>query len=164
MRALRIALLPVALIAAGLLALLALLPSGDRLPPDADLPREQHVSGWPKAAELARIDTFEPIYLPRGTGKPELTVRGIPGDSSRPLAAEYEGGLIIRQAHVDVDPQLEDEPAEVDGADDAWWGSVQEVTYLYVRRGKTLIILSGLPSNDLIQTAGSLRPVEVSGD
>ena len=164
MRALRIALLLVALSAAGLLALLALTPSGDRLPQDADLPREQHVSGWPKAAELARIATFEPTYLPRGTGQPELTVRGIPGDSSRPLAAEYEGGLIIRQAHVDVDPQLEDEPAEVDGADDAWWGSVQEATYLYVRRGKTLIILSGLPREDLLRTAGSLKPVAVSGD
>ena len=131
----------------------------DRLSADADLPREQRVDSWRKAAELARTDTFEPTYVPGGA-RPELTVRGIPGDSSRPLAAEYGNGLLVRQAHVDVDPQLEDEPAEVEGTDDAWWGTVREKTYLYVVRGETLVITSGLPRGDLIRTAGSLRPVE----
>ena len=87
-------------------------------------------------------------------------MHGIPGDSSRPLAAEYGNGLLMRQAHVDVDPQLEDESAEVEGADDAWWGMVRDKRYLYVVRGETLVILSGLPREDLIRTAGSLRPVE----
>ena len=87
-------------------------------------------------------------------------MRGIPGDSSRPLSAEYGNGLLVRQAHVDVDPQLEDESAEVEGADDAWWGMVREKRYLYVVRGETLVIMSGLSREDLIRTAGSLRPVE----
>ena len=127
---------------------------------DLDLPRKEHVSGWSEAAKLARIDTFEPIYLPQGAGEPELTVRGIPGDSSRPLAAEYRGSLILRQAHVDIAPGLVDEPAEVSGADVAWWGTAQETTYLYVRRGATLIILTGHSSDELIRVAGSLRSVD----
>jgi hypothetical protein len=139
--------------------LLALAIPEDKLPAHADLPREQRVNGWRKAAELARTETFEPTYVPGGA-KPELTVRGIPGDSSRPLAAEYGNGLLVRQAHVDVDPQLEDESAEVEGADDAWWGMVREKRYLYVVRGETLVIMSGLSREDLIRTAGSLRPVE----
>jgi hypothetical protein len=137
----------------------ALAPREDRLPADSDLPRDQRVSGWRKAAELARTDTFEPTYVPGGA-RPELTVHGIPGDSSRPLAAEYGNGLLVRQAHVDVDPQLEDESAEVEAADDAWWGMVREKRYLYVQRGETLVIMSGLSREDLIRTAGSLRPVE----
>jgi hypothetical protein len=141
------------------LLVLALVLPEDRLPADSDLPREQHVNGWHKAAELARTDTFEPSSLAGGE-KPELTVRGIPGDSSRPLAAEYGDGLVIREAHVDVDPQLEDETAEVKGSDDAWWGTVRGETYLYVKRDKTLVILSGMSRKDLIQTASSLKPVE----
>lgn len=137
--------------------------SQGRLQEDADLPRDQRVNGWPEAAELARTDTFEPTHLAGEASEPKLTVRGVPGDSSRPLAAEYPGGLLIRQAHVDVDPQLEDEPARVDEADDAWWGTVQGSTHLYVRRGETLVILSGRPREDLIRAAGSLRPVEDSG-
>ena len=129
------------------------------LPADSDLPRDQHVSGWKEAAELTRTDTFEPTSVP-GSEKPKLTVRGIPGDSSRPLAAEYGNGLLIREARIDVDPQLEDEPAEVEGADDAWWGTVREKRYLYVARGETLLIMSGLPREDLLRTAGSLKPVE----
>jgi hypothetical protein len=159
-RALRIALLLV-VAAEVFLLLLALVPPKNTLPADSDLPREQHVSGWPKAAELARTDTFEPTYVPGGA-RPELTVRGVPGDSSRPLAAEYGNGLLVRQAHVDVDPQLEDESAEVEGADDAWWGTARKKTYLYVVRGETLVIMSGLSREDLIRTAGSLRPVEGS--
>ncbi len=89
-------------------------------------------------------------------------MRGIPGDSSRPLVAEYENGLAVGQAHVDVDPQLEDQPAEVEGADDAWWGTVGEETYLYVERGETLVIMSGPSRRDLILTAGSLKPVETT--
>lgn len=161
MRTLRVALL--LLVATGvvcLIALWALAPSEDEPRADLDLPREQRVDGWPDAARLARTGTFEPTYLPGDSGGPKLTVRGVPGDSSRPLTAEYEGGLLVRQAHVDVDPQLRDEPAEVDGADDAWWGSVKEAEYLYVRRGETLVILSGRPGKELIRTAGSLKPVE----
>ena len=148
------------LVAAVCLLTLALVSPGDRLPADSDLPREQRVGGWQKAAEFACTDTFKPASVPGDANEPKLTVRGIPGDSSRPLAAEYGGGLVIREAHVDVDPQLEDEPAEVEGADDAWWGTVRGKTYLYVRRGETLVILSGLSREDLIQTASSLRPVE----
>jgi hypothetical protein len=159
-RALRIALLLV-VAAEVCLLLLALVSPKNTLPADSDLPREQHVSGWRKAADLARTDTFEPTYV-SGGARPELTVRGIPGDSSRPLAAEYGNGLLLRQAHVDVDPQLEDESAEVEGADDAWWGTVSEKTYLYVVRGETLVIMSGLSREDLIRTAGSLRLVEGS--
>jgi hypothetical protein len=118
------------------------------------------VSGWSEAARLARIATFEPTYLPQGAGEPELTVRGVPGDSSRPLAAVYGGSLVLRQAHVDIAPGLVDEPAEVGGADDAWWGTTQETKYLYVRKGATLIILSGHSSDELIRVAGSLRPVD----
>ena len=158
MRALRIALLLV-VAAEVCLLVFALASSENRLPAGSDLPRVQLVGGWRKAAELARTDTFEPTFVPGGA-KPELTVRGIPGDSSRPLAAEYRNGLHIRQAHVDVDPQLEDESAEVEGADDAWWGMVREKRYLYVVRGETLVIMSGLSREDLIRTAGSLRPVE----
>jgi hypothetical protein len=157
-RALGITLL-VLLAAEVCLLALALVSSNDTLPADSDLPREQRVNGWQRAADLARTDTFEPASLAGGE-RPELTVRGIPGDSSRPLAAEYGDGLIIRQAHVDVDPQLEDEPAGVEGADEAWWGTVRDETYLYVVRGETLVILSGLPREDLIRTANSLRPVE----
>jgi hypothetical protein len=127
-RALRIALLLI-VAAEVFLLLLALVSPKNTLPADSDLPREQRVSGWRKAADLARTETFEPTYVPGGA-KPELTVRGIPGDSSRPLAAEYGNGLLVRQAHVDVDPQLEDESAEVEGADDTWWGTVREKTYL----------------------------------
>lgn len=159
MRALRVALLLVAVGVVCLIALWVLAPSEDEPRADLDLPREQRVGGWPDAARLARTDTFEPTYLPGG-GEPKLTVRGVPGDSSRPLTAEYEGGLIVRQAHVDVDPQLHDEPAEVDGASDAWWGSVEKKEYLYVRRGSTLVILSGRSGEELIRTAGSLKPVE----
>ena len=158
MRALSIVLL-VVLAAEVCLLTLALASPDDKLPAGSDLPREQRVSGWQKAAELARTDTFEPTSL-SGSEKPELTVRGIPGDSSRPLAADYRDGLVIREAHVDVDPQLEDESAEVEGADDAWWGTVRDKTYLYVVRGETLVILSGLSREDLIQTADSLRPVK----
>jgi hypothetical protein len=157
-RTLRIVLLLVVIVEVCLLVV-ALASPETTLPADSDLPREQRVSGWRKAAELARTDTFEPTYVPGGA-KPELTVRGIPGDSSRPLAAEYGNGLLIRQAHIDVDPQLEDEPAEVEGADDAWWGMIREKRYLYVQRGETLVILSGLSREDLIRTAGSLRLVE----
>ena len=143
-----------------LLALRALVLSEDEYRTDLDLPRKQRVNGWPEAARLAKIDTFEPVYLPQGAGEPELTVRGIPGDSSRPLAVVYRDGLVLRQAHVDVAPGLVDEPAEVDGADEAWWGAVQEATHLYVRRGTTLVILSGQPRDELIRVAGSLRPVD----
>ena len=160
MRALRIALL-LLVIAEVCLLVVAFVSPENTLPADSDLPREQHVSGWRKAAELARTDTFEPTYVPGGA-RPELTVHGIPGDSSRPLAAEYGNGLLVRQAHVDVDPQLEDESAAVEGADDAWWGTVREKTYLYIVRGETLVIMSGLSREDLIRTAGSLRPVEGS--
>jgi hypothetical protein len=157
-RALRIALLLV--VAAEVCLLVFALASRENRPPsDSDLPRDQRVSGWKRAAELARTETFEPTSVP-GSEKPELTVHGIPGDSSRPLAAEYGNGLVVRQAHVDIDPQLEDESAEVEGADDAWWGMVREKRYLYVVRGETLVILSGLSREDLIRTAGSLRPVE----
>ena len=131
-----------------------------KLPADSDLPKEQRVGGWQDAADLARIDTFKPASLPEVENGPKLTVRGVPGDSSRPLAAEYGHGLVIREASVDVDPQLEDEPAEVDGADRAWWGTVGGKAYLYVVRGETLVILSGLPREGLIETANSLRPVE----
>jgi hypothetical protein len=157
-RALRTALLLI-VAAEVFLLLLALVSPKNTLPADSDLPREQRVSGWRKAADLARTDTFEPTYVPGGA-KPELTVRGIPGDSSRPLAAEYGNGLLVRQAHVDVDPQLEDESAEVEGADDAWWGTLGEKTYLYVVRDETLVIMSGLSREDLSRTAGSLRLVE----
>ena len=157
MRALRIALL-LLVIAEVCLLVVAFVSPENTLPADSDLPREQRVNGWRKAAELARTDTFEPTFVPGGA-RPELTVRGIPGDSSRPLAAEYGNGLIVRQAHVDVDPQLEDESAEVEGADDAWWGLVREKRYLYVERGETLVIMSGLSREDLIRTAGSLRLV-----
>src|SRR5919107_4293981 len=138
MRALRIVLLLVVVAEVCLLAWAFAYPDNE-LPANSDLPREQRVSGWQKAAEVASTDTFEPTNVPGGA-KPELTVRGIPGDSSRPLAAEYENGLFVRQAHVDVDPQLEDEPAEVEEADDAWWGTVGEETYLYVLRDETLVI------------------------
>jgi hypothetical protein len=158
MRALRICLLLVVAAEVCLLAVAIASPE-NTLPADSDLPSEQRVSGWRKAAELAGTDTFEPTYVPGGA-RPTLTVRGIPGDSSRPLAAEYGNGLIVRQAHVDVDPQLEDESAEVEGADDAWWGMVREKRYLYVVRGEALVIMSGLSREDLIQTADSLRPVE----
>ena len=158
MRALRIALL-LLVTAEACLLVVALTSPENTLPADSDLPREQRVSGWRKAAELALTDTFEPTYGPGGA-KPELTVRGIPGDSSRPLAAEYGNGLLVRQAHVDVDPQLEAEPAEVEGADDAWWGMVREKRYLYVERGETLVIMSSMSREVLIRTAGSLRPVE----
>jgi hypothetical protein len=160
MRVLRIALLLVVVAEACLLAW-ALASPGDELPADSDLPREQRVSGWRKAAELARTETFEPTNTPGGA-KPALTVRGIPGDSSRPLAAEYENGLLVREAQIDVDPQLEDEPAKVEGADDAWWGTVGDKTYLYVVKGETLVIMSGSSRGDLIQTAGSLKRVETS--
>jgi hypothetical protein len=158
MRALRISLLLVVAAEVCLLAVAIVSPE-NTLPADSDLPSEQRVSGWRKAAELAGTDTFEPTYVPGGA-RLTLTMRGIPGDSSRPLAAEYGNGLIVRQAHVDVDPQLEDESAEVEGADDAWWGMVTEKRYLYVVRGETLVIMSGLSREDLIQTADSLRPVE----
>jgi hypothetical protein len=157
-RALRVVLL-LLVTAEVCLLVVALVSPENTLPADSDLPREQRVSGWLKAAELARTDTFEPTYVPGGA-KPEVTVRGIPGDSSSPLAAEYGNGLVVRQAHSDVDPQLKDEPAEVEGADDAWWGMVREKRYLYVERGETLVIMSGLSREDLIQTADSLRPVE----
>jgi hypothetical protein len=162
MRALRIVLLLI-VVAEVSLFILALASPENTLPADSDLPREQRVSGWRNAAELARTDTFEPTSVPGGA-RPELTVRGIPGDSSRPLAAEYGNGLLVRQAHIDIDPQLEDEPAEVEGADEAWWGMVREKRYLYVVRGETLVILSGLSREDLIRTAGSLRPVEGNND
>lgn len=139
---------------------LAFASPDDKLPADSDLPKEQRVGGWQDAADLARIDTFKPASLPEVEDGPKLTVRGVPGDSSRPLAAEYGHGLVIREAYVDVDPQLEDEPAEVDGADRAWWGTVRGKEYLYVLRSETLIILSGLPREDLIPTASSLEPVE----
>ena len=158
MRALRTVLLLI-VAAEVFLLLLALVSPKNTLPVDSDLPREQRVSGWRKAADLAVTDTFEPTYVPGGA-KLELTVRGIPGDSSRPLAAEYGNGLVVSQAHVDVDPQLEDESAEVEGADDAWWGTVRGKRYLYVQRGETLVIVSGLSGEDLIRTAGSLKPVE----
>ena len=87
-------------------------------------------------------------------------MRGIPGDSSRPLAAVYRGALVLRLAHVDIAPGLVDEPAGGRGADEAWWGTVQETAYLYVRRGATLVILSGHSSHELIRVAGSLRPVD----
>ena len=157
MRILGIALL---LIVAAEVCLLVLASSEEKLPAGSDLPREQRVSGWQEAANLARTDTFKPTSVPEDADGPKLTVRGIPGDSSRPLAAEYGDGLVIREAHMDVDPQLEDEPAEVEGADDAWWGTVREETYLYVKRGETLVILSGLTREDLLQTASSLEPVE----
>ena len=150
----------VALSAICLLAVWVLALSEDESRADLDLPRKERVSGWTEAAKLAGIDTFEPTCLPRDAGEPELTVRGIPGDSSRPLAAVYRGSLVLRQAHVDMAPGLVDEPAEVRGADEAWWGTVQETTYLYVRRGATLIILSGHSSHELIRVAGSLRPMD----
>ena len=142
------------------LMLWAIRPSEDKVQADRDLPRKQRVSGWREAAKIAGIDTFEPTYLPQGAGDPELTVRGIPGDSSRPLAAEYRDGLVLREAHVDVAPGLVDESAEVSGADEAWWGTVRESTHLYVRRGETLVILSRQSRDELVRVAGSLRPVD----
>ena len=153
-------LLLVAVSTSCLLAIWVLALSADESRADLDLPRKERVSGWTEAAKLAGIDTFEPTYLPQGAGEPELTVRGIPGDISRPLATEYSGGLILRQAHVDIAPGLVDEPAEVSGSDEAWWGTVQETTSLYVRRGATLIILSGQASDELSRVAGSLRSVD----
>jgi hypothetical protein len=158
---LRIALLLV-IAAESCLLVFALASPEYTFPADSDLPRDQRVSGWKRAAELARTDTFAPTHVPGGA-KPELTVRGIPGDSSRPLAAEYENDLLVTQAHLDVDPQLEAEPAKVEGADDAWWGTVREKTYLYIVRGETLVIMSGLSREELIRTADSLRQIE-TGD
>jgi hypothetical protein len=37
---------------------------------------------------------------------------------------------------------------------------VREKRYLYVERGETLVIMSGMSREVLIRTAGSLRPVE----
>ena len=148
------------LVVAAEVYLLVLASSEEKLPADSDLPREQRVGGWQEAAGLAGTGTFNPASVPEGTNEPKLTVRGIPGDSSRPIAAEYGDGLVIREAYADVNPQLEDEPAKVEGSDDAWWGTVREETYLYVMRDETLVILSGLPREELIQTASSLEPVE----
>src|SRR5215212_3681279 len=86
-----------------LLALALAVPE-DRLPDYSDLPSEQSVGGWQRAAGLAGTDIFKPASVSEGANEPKLTVRGIPGDSSRPLAAEYGDGLLIREAHVDVDP------------------------------------------------------------
>ena len=150
MRALRIASLLAATAAVCLLVLLAIAASRERLPADSDLPREQSVGGWSAAAKLARTDTFEPATLPDDAGDPKLTVRGIPGDSSRPIAAAYPGGLIVRQAHVDVDPQLEDEPAKVEGTDDAWWGTV---------RGQVPLLTQGRDTGDPLGRArGGVDP------
>ncbi len=129
----------VALLAAGCTTA----PAHASVAPDADIPLRQGVESWAEAATLAGV----PLYAPPAdlAGEPTLEVRGVAGDPTRPVWATYDDGLRMIQAHRDVLP-APDDPAEffpVPGADEAWRGDAGDQPYVLIRRGDTLILLSG---------------------
>jgi len=156
-----------ALVALALIALAAAQVgrNGTAVREDLDIPRSDRTAGWAAAAALAGVPLFEPGEPGQNAGQPQILVRGVAGDPTRPVQARYANGLVLHQAHRDVIPAPEDENEfiEIRGADEAWRGEASGVEYLLVRRGSTLVILSGLPAERLDQAAASLRPISSSG-
>ncbi|MDQ6682007.1 MAG: hypothetical protein M3Y88_01890 [Chloroflexota bacterium] len=152
---------------AGLVAAIAffaagwlLLPgAGANLPlPQSDIPHSDPVPSWTVASRSAGV----PLYVPdeSGLGAPSLRVRGVPGDATRPVVATYAAGLEVIEAQHDVLPPPQPEQhISVAGASEAWTGEANGRHYVYVRRGPTLVLLSGAPDAALRRLAGTLRLV-----
>ncbi len=123
----------------------------------APRPQSEQVDSWTDAACLAGVPLFAP---PGRDGPDELAVYGVPGDATRPVEVRFDDGLRVVQAHRDVlPPAASGRLASVSGADDAWWHSAEGTEYLVVRHGETLVILSGLPDDALVEVASTLEPV-----
>lgn len=103
------------------------------------------------------------LYAPPAdvTGEPTLEVRGVAGDPTRPVWATYEDGLRMIQAHRDVLPAPEDESESfpVPGADEAWRGDAGDEPYVLIRRGDTLVLLSGATEERMVAVGSALAPV-----
>lgn len=150
-------LLVAALVAAATTWLAVSPPSDFATVSGADLPRHDPVGSWSAASQIAGVPLFSPS-LQLGTSR--ISARGVPGDASRPIVATYANGVQVIEAERGVLPGPElGEQVSLVGADEAWRGEVAGVTYLYVRRGSTLVILSGGPDAELMAIARSLRPV-----
>lgn len=128
-------------------------------PAGLDVPRAEVVSGWVAAEALAGMALYRPADTARGA--PRLVVRGVPGDPTRPVAATWDDGLEILQAHRDVLPGPDpEERFPIEGSDEAWRATVHERAYVYARQGDVLVLLSGRPDAELVALAASLLPVE----
>lgn len=102
-----------------------------------DQPAEQVVDDWPTAAALAGVTIAAP--LDPDLAGPEILVRGVEGDPTRPVDATWSSGLRIIQAHRDVmEPPEPSETITLTGVDEAWEAEVRGVETLYARRGRTL--------------------------
>lgn len=146
-----------ALIAGPLFWLALPAPAKFAPPSGADLPRHDPIASWSAASQIAGVPLFAPSLQ---LGTPTIAARGVPGDPSRPIFATYADGVQVIEAERGVLPGPDpSEELSLVGADQAWRGEVAGVTYLYVRRGPTLVILSGAPDAELMAVALSLRPV-----
>lgn len=134
-------------------------PAGPTVAPEADLPLRQSVASWAEAAALAGVPLYAPPVGVAGT--PVLEVRGVAMDPTRPVWATYPSGLRMIQAHRDVLPAPHDENEffEVPGADEAWRGDAGGEPYVLIRRGETLVLLSGAPDEQMVAASSALEPV-----
>jgi len=143
-------------------AIAALAPVGPARPAvlvGLDVPQALIVADWAAAESLAGIDLYRPADGVRDP--PRLVVRGVPGDPTRPVAATWDDGLEVVQAHRDVLPGPDPgELINIPGADEAWRATVHERDYVYARRDDVLVLLSGRPDPELVTLAGALMPVE----
>jgi arabinan endo-1,5-alpha-L-arabinosidase len=125
----------------------------------ADLPAAQAVPDWATAAAMAGIPLFAPSGFDRGA--PQIAVRGVPGDPTRPVDAVWPDGLRIIQADRTVmEPPEPSETFPMAGVDEAWTAAVHEVETLYARRGRSLAILTGAPLEQLRKVADGMRRVK----
>lgn len=142
---------------AGVALAIAVLPRADLGAAVAATPGEERLDGWAEAAAVAGV----PLYAPPGRATaPEVMVRGVAGDATRPIETRLDGGLVLVQAHRDLLPaESVGELATVPGADDAWWQSASDGRRLAVRFGDTLVLLSGTTDDELLETARELAPI-----
>ena len=138
----------------------ALIPAARFGADAAPRPQPEPVDAWIDAARVAGV----PLFAPIDRGDPDdMWVHGIPGDATRPIEARYGDGLHMVQAYRDVLPESEfGRAVSVSGADDSWWHSAEGTEYLAVRWGETLVVLSGLPDDELVDVASGLQPVSRS--
>jgi hypothetical protein len=110
---------------------------------------------WSETASRTDLQVYEPGYLPRGAGTPEIMTFGL-GSALQTVAATYPGGLQILEVNRNEGSNARRE-VTVRGAERAY---IADSGALVVRKGSTWITLDGLPEDALIRIAESLRQVQ----
>ncbi len=113
---------------------------------------------WATAAERTNLELYRPAYLPDDAGQPQIIPIGF-GETVQTVTATYGNGLTLVQVNQNPSQQG-GETAEVEGADEAYFGRTGQGRALNVRRGQTWISLLGQPDRELIRIAESLEPVQ----